>query len=131
MTQELAWPQRPTCHDGDYRLKAPFSLTPVEWRPAASRGFRSCSFCGCIHPEDLIKALEEGATLEAADWKYGWPHKFYVSGGKVGHAKWYNDHLLDLSPECFDVLAPRLSNGTGVVFERDERGIKYRGIGHC
>lgn len=118
------WPARPTCHDGD-----PMALgTQAVWRKPNDRGVRTCSFCGCIHPADLIRVLDEGATLECADWKYGWPHKFYVSGGSVGHGKWYNNHLLELTPEAFAILAPRLVPGPGVVFERDEKGVKYRGV---
>lgn len=123
-----AWPERPTCHDNDHRTQAPFSYGKPEWRPAASRGFRSCSFCGCIHPEDLIQAVKDGSKLEMADWKYGWPHKLYVSGGKVGHAKFYTEHLLEMSPEAQDVLLPVLSNDTGIQFFRDERGIGYKGV---
>lgn len=33
-----------------------------------------------MHPEDLVKAIDAGAKLGGSDWKYGWPHKFYVSG---------------------------------------------------
>lgn len=47
------------------------------WRDAA-RGehFRTCSYCGSIHPEDL--ADESGWAAQWADRKYRWPHKFYV-----------------------------------------------------
>jgi hypothetical protein len=150
---------------------------------ARDRGFRTCNYCGSIHPEDLLRVLQAGATLETADWKYGWPHKFYVSnvpnanhGNEVSrssgsgplpmssadrarwlsyaerpgcrvditeadgrwnakvfepdspttHAKWYNDHLFELSPEAFDALVPRLAV-TGVTFTRDERGVKWSG----
>ncbi len=52
-----------------------------EWR-ASFRGempWRSCSYCGCMHPEDLIAALKNGGELSGSDWKYGWPHKFYIA----------------------------------------------------
>jgi hypothetical protein len=108
------------------------------WRePRYGDFFRTCSFCGCIHPEDLaaetagtgtcsvcgqagwpacfgnqshagIKATVQRGELDVsdeerarvlamadehsydpggwyaswADWKYGWPHKFYVEGLK-------------------------------------------------
>lgn len=43
--------------------------------------FRTCGYCGSIHPADLLAALSAGiATLHGADWKYGYPHKFYVEG---------------------------------------------------
>ncbi|MCI3277637.1 hypothetical protein [Streptomyces cylindrosporus] len=48
------------------------------WREA-SRGehYRTCSYCGCIHPDDL--AAETDWRAEWADRKYGYPHKFYVT----------------------------------------------------
>lgn len=48
------------------------------WRePSRGAHYRTCSHCGCIHPEDL--AAEEAWNAEWADMKYGWPHKFYVA----------------------------------------------------
>ena len=38
--------------------------------------FRRCSWCGSVHPEDLV--AEPSWHAEWADRKYGWPHKFYV-----------------------------------------------------
>jgi hypothetical protein len=41
--------------------------------------WRSCWYCGSMHPEDLHRFLVDGtATMHGCDWKYGWPHKFYV-----------------------------------------------------
>jgi hypothetical protein len=139
---QMVWPERPTCHGVQPR----FASTEVHWRPpnvdpgsvelqrfADSKPFRTCSYCGCIHPADLIAGLAVGAKLGGSDWKYGWPHKFYVEGipnplagqetvrsskswtdketgeSKViyttsveragTHAKWYNDHILDIEHE--------------------------------
>ncbi len=51
------------------------------WRdPERGQHFRTCSFCGSMHPDDVVAELERGATAEWADQKYGWPHKFYVHG---------------------------------------------------
>lgn len=81
-TIELTWPERPTIHDG-----APYTEmkehTP-RWRVSQDRdpyysSYRNCSYCGSIHPGDLLHWLEQGATLQGADWKGG-PHKFYVEG---------------------------------------------------
>ena len=41
--------------------------------------WRTCSYCGSMHPSDLLEALSQGANLSTADWKYGWPHKLYVN----------------------------------------------------
>lgn len=121
----MKWPEKPTCHKGEPHMP---SMAGDRWTEAdkiEERPFRFCSYCGSIHPEDLLHFLANGATLEQADWKYGWPHKFYVKGipnpragqtvevgcryegGKaepimgtapetIG-AKWYNQHLLDSS----------------------------------
>lgn len=32
-----------------------------------------------MHPADVVAALRSGASLVGTDWKYGWPHKFYVT----------------------------------------------------
>lgn len=51
-----------------------------QWKePALERRgehFRRCSYCGSIHPEDLL--AEPSWKPHWADMKYGWPHKFYV-----------------------------------------------------
>lgn len=31
-----------------------------------------------MHPADLLAAIQAGARMHGSDWKYGWPHKFYV-----------------------------------------------------
>lgn len=50
-----------------------------EWRaPRGAQHYRTCSFCGSIHPEDL--AAEPAWRASWADRKYGWPHKFYAEG---------------------------------------------------
>lgn len=55
----------------------PFRGGPWVWRePSHGEHFRTCSFCGSIHPGDL--AAEPDWRAEWADRKYGWPHKFYA-----------------------------------------------------
>jgi hypothetical protein len=83
----VVWPERPTCHDADPHAQR---FGPTFWREPRPLGegspyretFRTCSYCGSIHPEDLYRHLTApaGAELHGADWKYGWPHKFYVEG---------------------------------------------------
>ncbi|HET9889667.1 MAG TPA: hypothetical protein VFQ42_04125 [Mycobacterium sp.] len=56
---------------------SPFTYDPWTWRePMRGEHFRRCSFCGSIHPEDLV--AEATWRADWADQKYGWPHKFYV-----------------------------------------------------
>ncbi len=47
---------------------------------------RGCGYCGSMHPADLADALRNGARLDPADRKYGWPHKFYVENVPNPHA---------------------------------------------
>lgn len=50
----------------------------VTWRkPSRGEHFRRCSYCGSIHPDDLV--AEPSWIAEWADRKYGYPHKFYVN----------------------------------------------------
>lgn len=47
------------------------------WRdPARGEHFRRCSYCGSMHPDDLVTIAR--GRVDWADRKYGWPHKFYV-----------------------------------------------------
>ena len=116
---DLIWPARPLCHDGNRYLHEP------SWRPPRERRneedpyeetFRTCSYCGSMHPEDLYlmmltheriarREFNPGSALAehgvegyqralaahykvergifrvgGSDWKYGWPHKFYIEG---------------------------------------------------
>lgn len=118
-----------------HRNEPQLSGIPNEWVTYPDRGgpygypFRQCSYCGSMHPEDFFNALKNGARPDMADWKYGWPHKFYVNGivnplagqvvevgsrsGSNGErepimgeapaftvAKFYNVHLRDIHDEA-------------------------------
>jgi hypothetical protein len=94
----MKWPDVPTCH-GDVSSGGVFNFLPPSWTPAdpyhvypcdhcgyGSRGpygypFRTCSHCGSINLEDFADWCRKGSiTLGGSDWKYGYPHKFYVEG---------------------------------------------------
>jgi hypothetical protein len=75
-----------TCH-GDTSANGVFRFGQPHWRGPegdvrsdghVGQNFRTCSYCGSIHPDDLLAFLKQGAKMGGADWKYGWPHKFYV-----------------------------------------------------
>ena len=39
-----------------------------------------CECCGSIKVESAIEYLQQkGTKYSGSDWKYGWPHKFYIS----------------------------------------------------
>lgn len=81
----MLWPTVPTCHAAG--RSDVFHYVEDGWRaPEPARQpsgvpFRTCNYCGSISAEDLV-AYSKIVTLtfEQADWKYGWPHKFYVTG---------------------------------------------------
>lgn len=133
------------CHNNDLHAQR---FAPHTWQPAEDRHpWRSCSYCGSIHPNDLLESLKNPKTeLHGSDWKYGWPHKFYVIiqnpnpdiefdlGGSYQHgvclekftgklqtmqAKWYNIHLKDIkSTELFEILFDK----SGIAFRLNENG---------
>lgn len=38
-----------------------------------------CNYCGSISAKNLSTLLKDKSTkLSGSDWKYGWPHKFYI-----------------------------------------------------
>lgn len=138
------------CHNASFV----FSKLPVVWQrhgegdkyKAGEDPFRCCSYCGSIHPLDLLRYMERGqADVSGSDWKYGWPHKFYVDVpnphegvlvqvgsrwhngeeevimGKAPHflhAKFYALHLNDLNAEEFEAVAALLLVYSGILYER-------------
>lgn len=105
-------------HDKD---PTAFGFQPVTWqRPTDARPFRTCSYCGSIHPQDLLEMLQAGDTLELADLKHGWPHKFYTSE----YNKFYSLHMID-AEEAFADLAALIAPA-GVEFTQVPDGIAYR-----
>lgn len=43
--------------------------------------YRTCSYCGSINIDDLLEIADKNeVTLDQADPKYGYVHKFYVHG---------------------------------------------------
>lgn len=76
---------------------------------------RGCKFCGSMHPEDLAAAIRAGATVEWADFKYGWPHKVYVYKVPNPHAGMVESRSMSSSeaPGYERVAHPRFNERTG------------------
>lgn len=72
----------------------------------------------------IAQALEllktPGTRYSGADWKYGWPHKWYLNNDKV-----YNYDLGLLSDEELSAWSAMTEKFFGVGFTRDEKGIKW------
>ncbi len=115
----MQFPERPTCHNKEPR----YLDLAIEWR-----GDDTCSYCGSLSPQKLLDVLkDEQSRVSGSDWKYGWPHKFYVHDGKRIMHKWYNDHLRDegYDEEAMKTLLFALTVHSGIEWFRDERGIGY------
>ena len=85
----MIYPPKPTCHGPGpsivtgkpYAWRSPLvELASVRDGYPRDMPFRTCDFCGSIHPQDLVRYLRAGARLRQADPKYGYIHKYYVEG---------------------------------------------------
>ncbi len=85
-----------------------------------------CSYCGSVHFDDIRRIIAEGGKLGGADYKYGWPHKFYVYLSDGSMYKFYNVHLLDLPAEEFEAFAALLKEHTGIEFFYQDGNLIYR-----
>lgn len=95
-----------------------------EQRPGES--FRRCSYCGGVHPIDLLRARDEGKIGKvdrSVDWKYGWPHKIYVDVDG-SYAKFYNIHTME--PGLNDDERKKLFEFVGYSFEMEGTKIKWK-----
>jgi hypothetical protein len=123
----MEWPKVPTCHAVPSVFVA--SEHDIVWRPSTEDcQHRTCSYCGSAHPQDLLTILEAGGKLGGSDWKYGWPHKFYVKGAKGQHlGKFYSDHIMDegYSEEALRVLLAKLEEHAGIVFRLEAGELKF------
>ena len=84
-----------------------------------------CSYCGGLHVQEAIKFLQQpGTQFSGSDWKYGWPHKFYIEPqGK--YYKFYNEHLQDCTDAELEVFSKLSEQRFGIKFFRGEKGILY------
>jgi hypothetical protein len=96
---------------------------PIYWlAPTGSRDYRRCSYCGSMHPEDLLRILTaNGEKLEMAAMKFGWPHKFWTEA----YERFLTLHLLDASDEVFAALNEHLK-AAGADFKRVGKHMEYR-----
>lgn len=135
--EELEWPTEIKAHQDDWQATR---FAPHTW--VKREGPPCCSYCGSVHPwvlyellrtnpyrpnpiyemtKDLapgtygIKPSEPWYGAEFADWKYGWPHKLYLSNGHGG--KFYTLHFLDLGgTPIFEHLSTLVHAHTGIRF---------------
>lgn len=139
-------------------------------------GHPVCWYCGSLNPDHLLELFRSGKVVgfSGSDWKYGWPHKFYIDidtgkpgeyyyeingeqvdkaeydkacadrnyrcnefGGRsmgsgrvegtgVFHAKFYNEHIVDVRPEDLEELCSELEKRFHIRFSISPKGLMYR-----
>lgn len=91
------------------------------WYNEEETGCKRCSFCGSIHPKNLIELFEICDRAEFADRKYGYPHKIYIDfkkDGKSKMVKFYTKHLFDQNDkETLNYILLKIKEKTGVNFK--------------
>lgn len=133
---------------------------PVEFRKQRAKELdgaerpaerETCSYCGSITVADVLKAFQTpGVRWSGSDWKYGWPHKFYISipcepytacvGARSGGGrpteydygerrydehKFYAEHMVDATPEQIEEWKRVVEPITGVRYEVEGRDLRY------
>ena len=99
-------------------------------------GFKHCPYCGSLDPIELTGLIKEGkAVMSGSDWKYGWPHKFYVDiikdkiveTDKVEtiYAKFYSEHLNFVPDESIEEVFKVISDACGILWAKDPKGLRY------
>lgn len=120
--------------------------------PAAP--YEHCSYCGSISIDQAIKALQTpGTRYSGSDWKYGWPHKFYIEipcepfkavtmshydgqGNRTHqygekskrYEKFYSEHLLDATPEQLKQWNAIATPLLGVEFEIVNDRLRWKAV---
>ena len=114
-------------HDDD-----PFAyrFDPPRYGYGPHHPYMRCSYCGSITVTDMLRLLQKpGVRYSGSDWKYGWPHKFYLTTPNGEHLKFYSVHIRDATDaqhfEWLEVAKPLL----GVAFYVDpEKRIAYTAV---
>jgi hypothetical protein len=155
------------CHSD---ISPVFKTVPIEFKVRGTRWpdcpepgqehfepdiFPTCSYCGSLDVETVLQAFKTpGMKWGGTDWKYGWPHKFYIeipcepyrrivgsSSGpgekreftwgesKTRWHKFYSEHLIDATPEQLDRWNKDVQPLTGIRFVIGSEGdLRYSAI---
>jgi hypothetical protein len=106
----MKWPDKPEIHF-DCREDDQFWAVP-----AAGIPYRTCSICGCVHPEDLLAALRSGKTLVSPEWGDCWPLSYQLSDES---GFWMVEHLLDngYDQEALSILVEEINKSINGEWE--------------
>jgi len=119
-----------TTGGGVFKYPLPeYRVTKTDY-PNMNHGYLECSYCGSLHPKAALELLQKGVYASGSDWKYGYPHKFYIQAAENGRGKFYSRHLYDADEQTLIQLTSMLALNLGITFEIDEKGIKYKAPYH-
>lgn len=82
MTEDFKCPRRDPSFDKVSKL-------PLTDRWVQVDGMRCCSYCGSLHPDDFMSAIEAGEEVVPTDKNY----KAYLKTSGFGQRKFYYPHL--------------------------------------
>jgi hypothetical protein len=100
----------------------------AHWRQR--NGFRVCSYCGSIHPDEWVAAVRESVITGGSKMNIdrGKPGKWYVRGadadGNKAWGKFYNYHMpeaLRADPELSDQLHRAIRASWDRMFQHRKR----------
>lgn len=162
MTFEKIIGTKTAAHEGDAHAErfgeATYRVGGTTWGdevPAEPDIYPTCSYCGSIPISVALASLvKKGTTYSGCDWKYGWPHKFYIDisceaykscvGGKSEqqadgkmknvyqfgvrekrHHKFYADHIVDATTDELEMWNRIAGPLLGVKYQRVDGKMKF------
>lgn len=122
-----------TCHAEE--IAGLGDRVPPKWKEVYWRHDGCCSWCGSMSVEQAIRLLTTpGTRYSGSDWKYGWPHKFYIhregwKNSDDGPHKFYVTHLSDATHADFIQFCALSAKLLGVTFVRRMDGsLRYSAV---
>lgn len=104
-----------------HKGELPPNFTKPHWERRQGVAWETCSYCGSMSIDQVLKLLQTpGQAYSGADWKYGWPHKFYF-----GSCKFYAAHLQDATPAELVLWQKHGMPALGVAFRQDEDRLEF------
>jgi hypothetical protein len=92
-----------------------------------------CDYCGSMSPKQAITLLQApGTEFSGSDWKYGWPHKFYIHNKSLSitFGKFYSNHINEMDENDLNVWNSLSRRIFGIAWQRDiDNRLKWAVIG--
>lgn len=104
----------------------------IRFELRAGEKHAACTYCGSLTVADAIAAfVTPGTEWSGADWKYGWPHKLYITIPGAGPRKFYTEHLIDATDDELEIWNRVVAPITGLEFAQRDRDLVWNAVpGH-